>query len=490
MKLLDLLKGLKILETNIVLDSEMQGVSYDSRRTEKGDLFVAVRGFDTDGHLFISKAVEKGAACVLCEERPESGVPFVLVENTRRALSVVSANLFRQPASELKIIGITGTNGKTTTTYLIKTMLEMLFGAKVGLIGTNRNMIGETAIETERTTPESFELQRLFRKMADAGCTHIVMEVSSHALFLDRVYGVPFDIGVFTNLTRDHMDFHKTMEAYAKSKSILFENCRIGIINMDSQWAETMIGAAKCPVYTYSSEKDEADLTAKNISLLSDGVSFAALTRGRLEKVRLGIPGMFSVYNALSALAVLINSGADIADAAEALSRCSGVTGRAEVVPTGGDFTVIIDYAHTPDAVENIIKTVRGFAEGRVVTLIGCGGDRDKTKRPIMGAVAASLSDYVIVTSDNPRTESPRSIIEDILTGMSDTSTPYTVIENRKEAIGWAIRNALPKDVIILAGKGHETYQTIGKEKHHFDEREIVREFFRERQSEAEDTKA
>ncbi len=481
MKINDLLMGVEILETNISMDLEVNNVSYDSRCTENGDLFVAVRGFETDGHLYIPKAVGKGAVCVLCEDTPEMGVPFVRVENTRRALSVVSANLFGNPASELKIIGITGTNGKTTTTNLVKTMLERLFGAKVGLIGTNCNMIGDTALESERTTPESFQLQKLFRRMADAGCTHIVMEVSSHALYLDRVYGVPFDIGVFTNLTRDHLDFHRTMEEYAKAKSLLFEKCRIGIINLDSEWAETMQDAAKCRLYTYSSQKDEADLTAKNIVLSSEGISFAALTRGRLEKVRLSIPGMFSVYNALSALAVLINSGADIADAAETLSKCSGVMGRAEIVPTGKDFSVIIDYAHTPDAVENILKTVRGFANGRVVTLIGCGGDRDKTKRPIMGAIAAELSDFVIVTSDNPRTEEPGAIIEDILAGMADTNTPFKVIENRREAIGWAIENAKPEDVIILAGKGHETYQIVGKEKRHFDEREIVRDFLGEK---------
>ena len=480
MRLEELLCGVTVLETNALMSSEITGVSYDSRRTEKGDLFAAVRGYQSDGHKFISAAAERGAVCVICEEKPEADIPFVLTDDSRRALAQISANFFGHPAGKMKMIGVTGTNGKTTVTNLIKTMLEKLYGAKVGLIGTNCNMIGGEILETERTTPESFELQRLFRRMADSGCEYAVMEVSSHALYLDRVYGVTFDVGVFTNLTRDHLDFHKTMEAYAEAKSLLFGASRRGVVNADDEWMPTVTKNAACPISTFSAKDDSADLTAKNILLRPDGVSFAALSTGSLERVSLAIPGRFSVYNALAAMSALIALGADVSEAAEALSACTGVKGRAEVVPTGRDFTVIIDYAHTPDALENIINTVRGFAPGRVVTLMGCGGDRDRTKRPIMGGIAAELSDFVIVTSDNPRTEEPRAIIDEILSGMCDTETPYTVIENRREAISWAVKNAKSGDTVILAGKGHETYQIIGTEKTHFDEREIVAESLRD----------
>jgi len=476
MKLGDLLEKTEVFEASADMAAEAAGVAFDSRAVKKGDVFVAVRGFKSDGHRFIAAAAEKGAVCVVCEEKPEGDVPYVLVPDSRRALALISAAYYGYPSERLKMIGVTGTNGKTTTTNLIKTMLEHLYGAKVGLIGTNCNMIGDRVLETERTTPESCELQELLKTMADAGCEYVVMEVSSHALCLDRVCGITFEVGVFTNLTRDHLDFHKTMEAYAEAKALLFKQCRRGVVNLDDEWAETMIKAAECPVQTYSAQNDAADLTARNVTLLPDGVRFAALATGRLEKVSLAIPGRFSVYNALAAMSALMAMGTDIARAAEAMSACRGVMGRAEIVPTGRDFTVLIDYAHTPDALENIIKTVRGFAPGRVVVLMGCGGDRDRTKRPIMGGIAAKLADFVIVTSDNPRTEEPGAIIKEILAGMEGTETPFTVIENRREAIFWAVRNAQSGDVVILAGKGHETYQIIGTEKRHFDEREVVRE--------------
>jgi len=473
-KLNELLKKVNVLSWHAAEDTEIAGVCLDSRKAGPGDLFTAIRGFESDGHAYIPMAVSRGAACVLCEEAPSIPTPYVLVEDSRRALAEVSAAFYGEPAARMQIIGVTGTNGKTTTTTLIKSILEQTIGAKVGLIGTNRNMIGQEVVPTERTTPESLELQALFARMADAGCTHVVMEVSSHALCLDRVWGVPFAVGVFTNLTQDHLDFHKTMDAYAAAKAQLFRQSAKAVINLDDPYAEVMLQAAECPVYTFSADKNEADLSARNIVLRAEGVSFCALTIGKLEKIRLGIPGAFSVYNALAALAAVLNLGVPLEDAAAALSNCRGVMGRAEVVPTGRDFTVLIDYAHTPDALENILRTVRGFAAGRVVLLFGCGGDRDRTKRPIMGKIAAELADYVYVTSDNPRTEQPDAIIQEILVGMEDTKTPYTVIENRREAIFRAVADAQPGDVIILAGKGHETYQEICREKHHFDEREVV----------------
>jgi UDP-N-acetylmuramoyl-L-alanyl-D-glutamate--2,6-diaminopimelate ligase len=477
MKLGKLLENVSITQLNADTDVEITSVVNDSRTASKGSLFVAVRGYESDGHKFIGSAVSLGAACVVCEEAPSENVPYVLVDDSRRAMAVISANYFGSPASSLKMIGVTGTNGKTTTTNLVKQMLEETTGKKVGLIGTNKNMIGDISIDTERTTPDSYELQELLRQMLDAGCEYVVMEVSSHALYLDRVYGIRFAVGVFTNLTEDHLDFHKTMDAYAEAKSKLFTMCDNAVINIDDQYSSVMINAATGNVITVSARKNDAMLTAKNIKLLQSGVSFCALTTGKLEKIRLNIPGMFSVYNALSAIGTVMALGIDLEAACSALNMCSGVKGRAEIVPTGRDFTVMIDYAHTPDALENILDTVSEYAQNRTILVFGCGGDRERTKRPIMGSIAVSKANYVIVTSDNPRTEDPGSIIREIVSGIDeDTDTPYEVIENRKDAIARALKIAQPGDVVILAGKGHETYQIIGKEKHHFDEREIVAE--------------
>lgn len=480
MKLRDLLKGIPVTESRAELELEITGVSYDSRTTSNGNLFVAVRGFESDGHIYIAAAIQRGAVCVLCEERQDEGVPYVMTDNTRRALAIVSSNWFLNPASELKLIGVTGTNGKTTTTYLIKSVIEKCTAGKVGLIGTNNNMIGDKILETEHTTPESYELQKLFREMADAGCEYVVMEVSSHALILDRVFGIRFIAGVFTNLTHEHLDFHKTMDEYAKAKALLFLQSDTAVINLDDSFADLMIGAAACPVFTYSTGNNEADLVAKRIKLFSDKVEFCALILDELATIEINIPARFTVYNALAAIAVGLKLNFDLDMISRALKESPGVKGRLEVVQTGRDFTVIIDYAHKPYALENIISTFKENAIGRVVTLFGCGGDRDTVKRPIMGEIAVRLSDFVIVTTDNPRKEAPEKIISDILKGVQGTKTPYIVVEDRREAIGWAIKNAQPNDIILLAGKGHETYQIIGKEKRHFDEREIVRDFLNE----------
>lgn len=477
MKLAKLLADIPVLEFHADQEVEITGVSYDSRKTAAGDLFVAVKGFESDGHKYIEAAVQKGAACILCEEKPETDVPYVLIGNTRRALAVISAAWFRNPSQEMTLIGATGTNGKTTTTNLIKSVIEKCTGAKVGLIGTNNIMFGDKVLEAHHTTPESYELQKLFREMADEGCKYVVMEVSSHALYLDRVYGVRFEVGLFTNLTHEHLDFHKTMDEYAAAKAILFTQSNHAVINLDDSYSQKMIDAATCPVTTFSVEKDTADVVAKRVKVYADKVEFCALTLEKIQTIVLNIPARFSVYNALATVAAAICLRLDLEAVAGALKTCQGVKGRIEVVPTGRDFTIIIDYAHKPYALENIIQTFKELNTGRVVTLFGCGGDRDATKRPLMGEIAARLSDFVIVTSDNPRTEVPGKIIEDILVGMKGTKTPYVVIENRKEAIGWAIENARKDDIIILAGKGHETYQIIGKEKIHFDEREVIDEF-------------
>ena len=474
MKLLDLLQGLELLEVHADLDREITGVCYDSRQVTPGCLFVAISGYTVDGHRFVPMALAKGAAAVLCQQAPACGAAYVRVADTRLALALVSANWFGHPAGRMTMVGITGTNGKTTSTYLLKHILEDALGAKVGLVGTIQNMIGSRVLPTERTTPESYELQALFRQMLDEGCTHVIMEVSSHALSLRRVAGVTFETGLFTNLTQDHLDFHKTMEEYRKAKSMLFSVSRHGVMNLDDPATEKMLSEAQCPVLTYSA-KGAAGLAAHGVELHPDQVAFTASYGDRTVPVTLHIPGAFSVYNALGVLGAALTLGVDLGQAADSLATAHGVKGRAEVVPTPGkDYTVLIDYSHTPDSLENILRTVREFCKGRVMAVFGCGGDRDPIKRPIMGKIATDLADFVVVTSDNPRTEDPMQIIDQILRGMEGTETPYTVIENRRQAIHWAMDNAGAGDVIVLAGKGHETYQEIGHEKFHLDEREEV----------------
>jgi len=479
MKLKELLMGLEILAANVDLELEITDVSYDSRKTKPGDLFVAMIGFATDGHAYIEKAVASGAVAVLCQNLPEGEAPYVQVADSRRALAVVGANFYGHPAEAMTMIAVTGTNGKTSSTYLLKSILEQVAGAKVGLIGTNQNMIGNEVIPTERTTPESFEVQRLFAQMREAGCSHVVMEVSSHALYLDRVYGVPYAVGIFTNLTQDHLDFHETMEAYCDAKAILFRNCGAGICNADDPWTERLLTDSTCRKFFYA-EKAEADLRAEEIVLESDHVSFTAVTETERVPVRVNIPGGFMVYNTLDVLGAALALGISLEKSAEALANVSSVKGRVEVVPTPGtDYTVLIDYAHSPDGMVNVLSSVKGFAKGRTIALFGCGGDRDRTKRPKMAKVAAEIADFVIVTTDNPRTEKPADIIADILPGLEGFDTPHIVVEDRIEAIHWAMDHAEKDDVIVLCGKGHETYQEINHVKHHMDEREIVADYLK-----------
>lgn len=477
MKLNELLDGVALAARH-VQDVECSGICCDTRDMTPGCLFVALPGYKTDGHRYIRQALERGAAAVLCQRPPEGEGPWLVTEDTRAALAIASANWFGHPARELTLLAVTGTNGKTTTTYLLKAMLEGCLHTKVGLIGTNQNLIGDEAIDTERTTPESYELHALFARMAEAGCTHCVMEVSSHSLVLDRVYGIHFAAGAFTNLTQDHLDFHKTMEEYRKAKALLFTICDKGVINMDDPASEKMLLDATCPIETFSAKHDTADLVAKDIRLHADSVDFVASAGEGIARVHLGIPGQFSVANALAALGVCRALGVPLADAAAALKTAHGVKGRVEVVPTGADYTVLIDYAHSPDGVENVLRAVRGFTKGRVIALFGCGGDRDRTKRPKMGAIAARLADFCIVTSDNPRTEQPEAILADILEGMKDSKTPKEVLVSRPEAIRFALGMAQKGDTVVLMGKGHETYQEINHVKHHLDEREVVAAYF------------
>ena len=480
MKLHELLQGLQVVSTNADPNLEITGVSYDSRQVAPGDLFIAIAGFAVDGHRFIPMAFDKGAAVVLCQQAPESGC-YVQVPDTRRAMALLSANWFGHPARQMKMIGVTGTNGKTTVTTVLKSVLETARGARVGLIGTIQNMIGDRVLHTERTTPESFELQKLLRQMADAGCSHVIMEVSSHALVLDRVGGIHYDVGAFTNLTEDHLDFHKTMQNYAEAKAELFARCDAGVINLDDDYAPLMLERAACPVCT-TSTRQAATLSARNIRLESDHVAFDVAYQGREEPVWLGIPGGFTVYNSLTVIGIALQLGLSLEETLAALRSAGSVKGRVEVVPTPGtDYTVLIDYAHTPDALENVLDSVQGYCKGRVIAVFGCGGDRDPIKRPIMGRIGVEHADLAVITSDNPRTEDPMAIIEDILAGVRDLGKPYEVICDRRAAIRWAMDHARKDDIIVLAGKGHETYQTIGTENFHLDEREEVAAHLQER---------
>ena len=473
MKLKELLQGIPVLETNADLQMNIEAVAYDSRKVTEGSLFVAITGFASDGNRFIPMALEKGAAVVVTAKKPAADVPYVLVENDRYALAMIGTNFYGHPAKSMTMIGVTGTNGKTSVTLLLKHVLEKTLGAKVGLIGTMENLVGDEVIPTERTTPESFELQALFARMRDAGCTHVVMEVSSHALTLDRVGGVHFDVAAFTNLTEDHLDFHKTMDAYCDAKAELFSRCDAAVINVDDPYAPRMLEKAACPVTTYSLK--EAALKAESLELHAEGIRFEAVQGEKKVAVSLGIPGRFTVYNALAVLGIATALHISLEDAADALTTAKGVKGRIEVVPTPGmPYSVLIDYAHTPDGLENVLTSVKYFCKGRVIAVFGCGGDRDPIKRPIMGRIGVTESDFAVITSDNPRTEEPLAIIEDIMKGVREEMGPYIVVPERRNAIRYAMDIAEKDDIIVLAGKGHETYQENNGVKYHLDEREEV----------------
>ena len=470
MKLKELLKNISVLECTADPETEIENVYYDSRKVTENSLFVAISGFASDGNRFIPMAMSKGAVAVVTARKPEEDVPYVLVESDRMALAMLGCNFYDHPAKAMTMIGVTGTNGKTSTTLLLKQVLEKTMGAKVGLIGTMANMVGDEVIPTERTTPESFELQGLFARMRDAGCSHVVMEVSSHAVTLDRIGGVHFDIAAFTNLTEDHLDFHKTMDAYCDAKAELFRRCSKAVINTDDSYAPRFLEAASCPILT-TAVSANADLRAENVGLLSDGIRYTVDG----VSVHVPIPGRFTVYNTLTVLGIAQQLGISLADTAEALKTVEGVKGRIEVVPTPGkDYTVLIDYAHTPDGLENVLSSVRDFCKGRIISVFGCGGDRDPIKRPIMGHIGVKLADFAVITSDNPRTENPGAIIEDILKGVKEEDGAYIVVEDRKTAIRYAMDIAEKDDIIVLAGKGHETYQDVGGVKLHLDEREEV----------------
>ncbi len=465
------------LNTNLA-NVEISGVTSDSRKVKEGFAFFCINGPLQDGHGYANDALKKGASAIICEKDLKIKNQ-VLVKDSREVFFKACSIWFGNPLKDMKLIGVTGTNGKTSVSYMTKAILEAA-GHKCGLIGTIQHMIGSETLPSNNTTPGAYELNEMFYNMKNAGCDYVVMEVSSHALDQKRICGVTFDVAMFTNLTQDHLDYHKTMDKYLGAKQKLFKMCKTAIVNFDDMYTPKLLEGIKADVVTYSAQSNNATYSAKGIGYKADGVDFDIVGYNLIARINMKTGGRFSVYNALCAACCGVVLGIPVRDVASALSALSGVKGRAEAVPTGRDFHVIIDYAHTPDGLENILETFSDVPKNRLITLFGCGGDRDKTKRSIMGSVAARLSDLCIVTSDNPRTENPAAIIKDIVVGFKDSRTPYVVIENRIEAIKYAISHATEGDIIVLAGKGHETYQILNTGKIHLDEREIVKEALEE----------
>lgn len=458
-------------------DLEISGVTCDSRKVKKGFAFVCIVGSLSDGHDYAQTAIENGAAVIVAQK--DLGIKNqIIVEDTHAAFATMCANWFGNPAKKLKLIGVTGTNGKTSVTYMLKSILEAA-GHKVGLVGTIQNMIGDEVIPTSNTTPNAYDLNSLFSLMCDKGCSYAVMEVSSHALDQCRVYNLDFEVAMFTNLTQDHLDYHITMDNYLEAKKKLFKMCKTAVINKDDEYAERLMDGLDCKIITYSTGNDST-FSAKAVNYRPESVEYELVSNDVLQHIKVNTSGKFTVYNSLCAICCAVELGFEASEVAKALANLQGVKGRAEVVPIGKDFTIIIDYAHTPDGLKNILKTFNECKKNRVIALFGCGGDRDKTKRPIMGSIATRYADFVIITSDNPRSEDPMAIINDILVGVEGSPTPYKVVENRIEAIKYAISIAKAGDIIVLAGKGHETYQILSSGTIHLDEREIIAEALQE----------
>ena len=452
-----------------IAEIEIKGITNDSRKVVDGYLYVNtsdVAQYDTD-------AIKNGAAVVFtsCKSDLEN---VVFTENPQRVFAEASANWFSCPAKKLKLLGVTGTNGKTSVTYMVKAILEKA-GKKVGLIGTNQNMICDRVIPSINTTPHAFYLNELFAQMVESECEYVIMEVSSHSVCFGHIELLSFESAMFTNLTQDHLDYHGTMENYYLAKKKLFSQCNCAVINADDEYGKRLIAETDCKKFTYS-VKQPSDYIGKAVNTLPNRTSYELLTDS-LMHIDVATGGEFTVYNSLCAIACMRSIGISYDIIKQALDEFCGVKGRAEVVPNTKDFTVIIDYAHTPDGLKNILKTFKKCAKERLIVLFGCGGDRDKTKRSLMGEIASIYGDYVIVTSDNPRTEDPNEIIADIMKGIPDNIFTGKVITDRREAIKFALSIAQKDDIIILAGKGHETYQILGKEKVDFDEREIVKSF-------------
>ena len=484
MKLIDVLKGVENYKAKGDLEVEINNIDNNSKNIKEGDVFIAIKGFDFDGHDFVSDAVKQGAIAVVLDMSADlkkikisKNTTVILVENTRKCLAKMASNFFGNPAKKLRLVGVTGTKGKTTTTFMIKSILEKA-GKKVGLIGTVANYIGDKCLgESSRTTPDSLELQRIFAQMVKEKVDIVVMEVSSQSLKLDRVAFCEFEYGVFTNFYKDHISpkEHPDLEDYFNSKSKLFTMCKQGFINADD-FKGTKIQAlnSSCEFKTYGID-NFADMLAKDITITNKSVDYKLKIQDRNERIKVNIPGRFSVYNSLAAISVALKYGATVENIKDALLEIT-VPGRSEMVANDKELAIMIDYAHTAESLQSILQAVKSYTKGNVICVFGCGGDRDSSKRPLMGEAVGKIADLAIITTDNPRTENPMDIINEIEKGIKKTKGKYKVIEDRKEAIKEAIKVASKRDIIVLAGKGHEPYQEINGTKYPFDERIIVKE--------------
>ena len=472
MLLSELLKDVEY--TGKIEDVEIKDVTGDSRRVEQGSVFVCIKGGNIDGHEYAAAAKRNGAAWIVAER--DTGIEQqIIVKNSRAAYAVMCANINGRPAEKMKLIGVTGTNGKTTITYLIKHVLESA-GKKVGLIGTIQNVIGDVSLPAKYTTPDAAELHLLFSRMANAGCEYVVMEVSSQALDQKRVEGCHFETAVFTNLTQDHLDYHGSMENYFDAKKELFRNCEKAVICIDDEYGKELHKELEIPSVTVSIGDVSADYTAHSVKNASDGCKFAMVGNGVIGRVNFSMPGKFSATNAMLAAAAAMNCGLTFEETVEGLNTCPGVKGRVEVIHSG-DFTVIRDFAHGPDALEKVLDSISECAKGRIITLFGCAGNRDRTKRPKMVAAVAAKSDFMVLTSDNPRHESVEEIAADTLPAMEKCGVPYHYEPDRYKAIKWALEHCEKDDVLLLAGKGHEDYQVLDFGTVYFDEKVIVKDF-------------
>lgn len=479
-----LIEDLNIKEIIGKTDVEIKKIEYDSKKITENDVFVAIKGYANDGNEYIKEAIKNLAKCIIVEEGIEvseylnNNITIIKVENTRIALAQIASKYYDNPASKLKLIGITGTKGKTTTAYMIRDIMNAS-GKKTGMIGTIYNTYGDVKIEAIRTSPESLDLQKLLKDMVDAGMQYVVMEVSSHALSLNRVYGLHFIVSVFTNLSEDHLDFHKTMEDYLNAKLKIFDMSDFALINADDIYSPRVIKAIKCKHATYGLD-NSVNLTATDVRINASYVEFKMYINKMLQTVRVNIPGRFTAYNALAAIGVCSLFNCQMDSILLALNNVK-VPGRSEVVDIQKTFTVILDYAHTPSSLEAILSSVKKYAKGRVICVFGCGGNRDIPKRAMMGEISGKLADFTVITTDNPRDEEPAKIMGNIEEGIKQTKGLYKCIENRKAAIRFAMRIAWKNDIIIIAGKGHETYQILkNNKKIHFDDRKVVKELAEE----------
>jgi UDP-N-acetylmuramoyl-L-alanyl-D-glutamate--2,6-diaminopimelate ligase len=485
MKLGALLKHLLSYTYEGNTEINLSSIEIDSRKKQNGSLFVCIKGSNNDGHEFVEQAVANGAVAVIAEYNVDVSVPVIIVPSTKKALAILSDAFYGQPSQKLQLIGITGTNGKTTVTYLLEKIFQD-HKKKTGLIGTINMKIANESYDINNTTPDALFLQKAFKRMVDSQVEIVIMEVSSHALDYGRVWGCDFNFAVFTNLSREHLDYHKTMVEYKYAKSLLFsqlgntynkDDKKVAIINEDDNSAPLMKKVTSAQIFTYGITND-ADFVAKDITFTGDGTAFTLVTKEKEIQVKIKLLGTFSVYNALAAIATSFAAGVPLEVIVENLQGVKGVPGRFEAVNAGQSFPVIVDYAHTPDSLENALLTVKQFAKGKIYVIVGCGGDRDKSKRPEMAEIAEAYSDFAIFTSDNPRTEEPAQIIKDMELGVKGKE--YLVILDREQAIRHAIKHAKDQDVILIAGKGHETYQTIGTTNYEFDDRKVARTAIKE----------